>query len=88
MLLVESPKMMTKIRHAVENGDAPLLQRSAHTLKGSANVFDVQGVFQAANALEQIGSSGDMSEAERNMSQLEDEVAKMTRALESLIKQQ
>ena len=48
MLLVECPKLTGQMNEAISNDDAPLLQRAAHTLKGSANIFAAKRVKEIA----------------------------------------
>jgi len=55
----------------ITEGKAEELQRIAHTLKGSIGNFEIKAAYQKALALEKIGSSGDLSQAEQTYSELE-----------------
>lgn len=74
MFLVECPKMMDEIRKAVATQDAgKTLERFAHTLKGSADIFCAARVVQAASQLERIGRNGRLEDAEVAFANLERE---------------
>ena len=74
LFLAEGPKMMNEIRDAVANRDASqTLQRAAHTLKGSADLFAAQRVVRTAARLENLGSNGPLEDAEAALVNLERE---------------
>jgi HPt (histidine-containing phosphotransfer) domain-containing protein len=82
VFIEECPAMMKAIRDAVETHDAhESLQRAAHTLKGSADIFAAERVVEAAWRLEQIGSSGDLSEAKQAMADLDQEAEALLTAM-------
>jgi two-component system sensor histidine kinase/response regulator len=54
--LEEGPRRMTEIREAIDTENYELLNRAAHTIKGSMRYFGAQAVFDRAFALEQLGA--------------------------------
>lgn len=82
LFLAEGPKMMNEIRDAVANRDAAqTLQRAAHTLKGSADIFAAQRVVQTAARLENLGRIGPLEDAEAALVNLEGEFQLLMRKL-------
>ena len=61
----ECPEMMRQIRTAIDERDAPALQRAAHSLKGSARIFAATAAADAALEFETMGAEGDLSDAEK-----------------------
>jgi two-component system, sensor histidine kinase and response regulator len=57
------PRSLDRIHAALDAGDAEVLRRAAHTLKGAAANFEATEVVRAARALEEIGHSGRMDES-------------------------
>ena len=83
----DMPRLMTEIRRAVERADAPVLERTAHTLKGSVGNFGVRRAFELAFNLEQMGRNGDFGHALEVFEELEHQIALLVPALESLMKE-
>ncbi len=83
----DTPRLMTEIRNAVERADAQALERSAHTLKGSVGNFGAKRAFELAYNLEQMGRNGDYARAMEVFVELEQQIAKLNPALESLMKE-
>ena len=54
LFLEEYPTQLAAIRAAVAAGNAPELERAAHSLKGSVANFAAPAVVEAARMLEQI----------------------------------
>jgi two-component system, sensor histidine kinase and response regulator len=57
------PKMVRDIQEAIAQEDARLLQRTAHTLKGNADLFSADRVVQIAWKLETMGKARDFDNA-------------------------
>jgi len=81
IFLGQTPKHMEKIRKAISDRDAKLLDRSAHALKGSAANLLAQGVVGAASRLEEIGRGGSVDGSEEALTLLEEELRKLELAL-------
>lgn len=69
------------IRRAVETRDAELLQRSAHTLKSSANYFGANSLVKFALVLEGLGRESSWNCVEEQVTKVEDELARVLKAL-------
>jgi HPt (histidine-containing phosphotransfer) domain-containing protein len=82
--LDDCPDYMEAIREAIENEDAATLEREAHGLKGAAGSLRAKSASEAALVLEEIGHSGDFTEAEAALDTLEREIARLTEALRAL----
>ena len=77
----ESPKHVARIREAVKNQDAKLLEYSAHALRGTAANLLAQGVMEAASRLEEIGRAGSAAVSKEAMELLDEEMAKLQQEL-------
>jgi two-component system sensor histidine kinase/response regulator len=82
----EVPKLIVQIRAAISSGDAILLHRAAHTLKGSADIFSAKIVAQAAWELECMGRDGRMEGANEAWEDLNPKIKQLISALETLSK--
>jgi HPt (histidine-containing phosphotransfer) domain-containing protein len=77
---------MQRIRDAITNNDPDQLQRTAHTLKGSVQVFGLKGPAAAAQQLETIGRTGNLEDAEAAWSTLVTEIEHLSRSVTDLLK--
>ena len=80
----ECPQLMRCIRDALVKQDAAVLERSAHTLKSSADLFGAKRAFEAARTLERLASESDFQGAARSWITLEQELASVLAALAKL----
>ncbi|HYE74386.1 MAG TPA: Hpt domain-containing protein [Blastocatellia bacterium] len=78
------PEYLTQLREALAKSESHPLERAAHALKGSVGNFCAQRAAQAAFRLEQIGRSGDLSQAADALTVLETELKFVVSDLESL----
>ncbi len=75
--LEEQPRRLAEIRRGIEQYDFELLNRAAHTVKGSMRYFSAQGVHDRALALEQLGASHSVAGADLEVRLLEQELEKL-----------
>lgn len=75
--LHDCPDYMDAIRRAVEEGDAEVLKREAHGLKGATGSLRAEPASEAALVLEEIGRSGDFAEADPALETLEHEIDRL-----------
>ena len=87
LILEDCPKFMEDIRAAIARGDAEVLQRTSHTLKGAVSNLQAHTVYEAALRLEMIGRSADLSGAEEALGKLNEEMNRLLPALEALSKE-
>jgi len=71
LFLEDAPKKVSLIRQAIVNHDSRGLERAAHTLKGSLGTFRAELAIEAAQKLETMGRSGDLSTAREACQTLE-----------------
>jgi len=81
---VECPKLMKAIRDAITRAAPSELQRAAHTLKGSIQVFGATRPAEAALRIEILGRKGDLSGAEEAWSALVKEIGRLMPMLSEL----
>lgn len=84
MFLEDFPNYLSEAEIAISSGDCSTLQASAHTLKGAVGNFSAQKAYDAAFTLEQIGRSGDLSEAPDALKVLKSELEHLQPVLTSL----
>ena len=75
--LEEHPRRMDEIRRAIDTADYELLNRAAHTIKGSMRYFSASAVFERAFALEQLAASRSLTGAEELLQLLKQELARL-----------
>lgn len=85
MFLEESQGLLEQVQQAIAEGDAGLLRRAGHTLKGLARNFGAEEAAQAALEVEQIGSEGRMGEAQAASARLQDAVGRLRQALREFL---
>ncbi len=85
LLLDEFPRMCAEIITALETEDPPGLQRSAHTLKGAAEVFGAQAVVAAAQHLESLAGAGQLDMASAAWDDLQAKAAELVSALKAYV---
>jgi CheY-like chemotaxis protein len=81
VFLADAPKRLTSIRHAVESRDPPALREAAHALKGAVSNFAAASATEAAQRLQKMGETGDLTAARSAYALLEDEIARLRQAL-------
>lgn len=69
--LASSPELIAEIQQAISSGDAPVLQRSAHTLKSGSASFGALDFAAQCKELEFIGRSGELAGADEKARALE-----------------
>jgi len=71
MFLQECPKLLDGVRQAAEQHNASLLERAAHTLKGSVGDIAAPQAFDAARTLEMMARQGKLDGADAALMSLE-----------------
>jgi hypothetical protein len=85
VILKEFPKSISDINEAIGTGNAVMLHRSAHKLKGSiSNLGDLMAGEILLN-LELMGSSGDLTGAEESFDALIIEMESLRDALQIIV---
>jgi PAS domain S-box-containing protein len=60
IFLEEGPKQMTTLRHAIADGDAECIEKTAHSLRGELGYLGISQVSQKARELEEMGRKHDL----------------------------
>ena len=79
MFIADYPEMLTNIHDAIQAGDAPALQRTAHALKGMLGNFQVETATKKAYNLEKMGAEGNLEQAADIYTQLSTELDSLER---------
>jgi two-component system sensor histidine kinase/response regulator len=79
--LQECPQQLEDLRHAIAVGDAPVVRRLTHTLKGSLRLFGLPRITQHAFELELLGQQGALADAPAAFAVLEPEVTSFLQQL-------
>jgi HPt (histidine-containing phosphotransfer) domain-containing protein len=87
LFATESVELLNQIHESIARCDAKLLERSAHSLKGSAAAFSAESARAVAQRLEGMGSSGEFNGADAVATELREEVARLNKALSAYRKE-
>ncbi|MFE1176789.1 response regulator [Streptomyces sp. NPDC058773] len=71
--LEDSPQLIGSLRRSLDQGDGSELRRAAHTLKSHANTFGFPRLVRPCQDAEDIGASGNPSEAASLVTRIEGE---------------
>jgi HPt (histidine-containing phosphotransfer) domain-containing protein len=74
LFAVECPRLMGEMRDAIVRNAPAELQRAAHTLKGSIQIFGVKRPAAAVLRLEAMGRDGNLTDVEEAWSVLAKEI--------------
>src|SRR5262249_884040 len=88
VFLETCPTWLTELQAAAAAHDANRLQRAAHTVKGAVSRFGEHGAYEAADQLEQIAKSGNLSGAAAACTALGRELQRLQGALQNLCRSQ
>ncbi|MCC7493754.1 MAG: response regulator [Fimbriimonadaceae bacterium] len=81
LFLDDLPRLHREVSAAAQAGDAVVLERAAHTLKGAVGNFGAKPAFAAAQRLEQLGRSGELREVDAALAALDVELERLRPAL-------
>lgn len=81
----DAEERVSRIRAAIDAGDATTLMEEAHALKGGIGNFFADVPFETAYRLETMGKEGDMSDAARVCAELEGQLEVLKSAIRKLI---
>jgi CheY-like chemotaxis protein len=83
--LEECPRLLDELQYALNGGDAAVVRRAAHTLKGGASTFGARAARDQSSRLEELGRLGDFSRARESLSALGEELARLNRELSHFV---
>jgi CheY-like chemotaxis protein len=79
------PQRLAEIRTALDQADAQMLHRSAHSLKGALGFFAAPAALEAARRLEAMGRAGDLASGADEFARLEEASNRLESALTAVI---
>ena len=81
----DAEKLLAEMHRAVDAGDAEVLRRAAHTMRGAVGNFSATTAVAAARELEDLAVRGDLAGAAEVVDRLEEEVAQLESVLSALL---
>ena len=85
MFITDYPPMVETVKKAIADEDGALLSRTAHSLKGMARNFQVDGAADAAQQLELLAEQGQFETARDLSQRLTDELAAFEQRLKQMV---
>jgi CheY-like chemotaxis protein len=85
VFLEDAPATLGRVKNAIQAGKSADVAAAAHSLKGSVGLFSQGQSYEGARRLEQIGKSGDLTQAEAVRAEVEASVARLAQELRSLL---
>jgi two-component system sensor histidine kinase/response regulator len=73
----DAPKLLADAKEAIRRGDAKLLRRAGHTIKGAASSLGAEQTRAAAARLEDLGRAANLDGAEAACAELERAMARL-----------
>jgi HPt (histidine-containing phosphotransfer) domain-containing protein len=83
MFLEDARSRLDAVEEALQKGDAPAVERAAHTLKGGSGSMGAKGMSGLCAQLEDVGASGDLSQGSQLLGRIREELGRVERALEA-----
>ncbi len=81
----DTTELMTTLQRAITSAEMDLVERTAHTLKGSSTNVGAMGMAALCHELQSVGHTADLVEAVQYLSKLEHEFVRVRRELAELI---
>jgi CheY-like chemotaxis protein len=77
LFLIESPKLLLKLKHAVGQGDAEEVHHAAHSIKGELGCLGAEHAMDLAKRLEIMAQESDLKEAKKLLQELDAQVLQL-----------
>jgi len=77
LFLEEAPRLLERIRHAMDRHDSETVRRAAHTLKGTVTNFAADSTRQRARQLEKLAEKDEMEEAAELFPEVETRLSRL-----------
>jgi HPt (histidine-containing phosphotransfer) domain-containing protein len=85
MFITDAEPRLTSLRTAIAQGDAPMVEREAHALKGSCANFGAQPMVRICHDLQVLGRSHVLTTAPGLLAHLEAEYTRVRAALTAVM---
>ena len=79
------PKQLQILNEAVKKGDAKLVERESHSLKGAAGNMGANALVEWANQLELLGRKFDLDSAKKLMENLKTDTERLKMYVEEML---
>jgi HPt (histidine-containing phosphotransfer) domain-containing protein len=86
MFLEDAYSRLDAVEEALQKGDAPAVERAAHTLKGGSGSMGARRMSGFCAQLEDVGPSGDLSQGSQLLGRIREELGRVERALEAEVR--
>jgi CheY-like chemotaxis protein/HPt (histidine-containing phosphotransfer) domain-containing protein len=86
IFLEDAPRRLQVLEDALQESDAALAQREAHTLKGAASNLSAPSLQEAARRVEQAAEAGDLSDATDHLAPLREAFEELKPVLEEQLR--
>ena len=86
-LIQESGQRIQELQAALADGDAKLVARAAHTLKGAVAIFNATDVLETSAVIERLGREDDLGDVPALITELKARTKVLTEALEQFLSQ-
>lgn len=86
MLTSDGPPLLDEVRKALAAGDGSAVGRTAHSIKGMISNFCARDAHAAAQRVEQLGKSGNLTAAAAAVQTLHEDLDSLTRELLEFVK--
>jgi HPt (histidine-containing phosphotransfer) domain-containing protein len=81
--LEDAPDLLAQLEQGVKGGDAALIERAAHSLKGLSATFSAERAVTATAAVEAMGRTKELSNLAPAHESVKTEIAALVKALEA-----
>ncbi len=85
VFLEDGPATLARVKSAIEAGNGVEVASAAHSLKGSVGLFSQGQAYEGARRLEQVGKSGDLSQAEVVRAEVDASLSRLMTELRALL---
>jgi HPt (histidine-containing phosphotransfer) domain-containing protein len=82
--LEDAPLMLSNMHHALENGDAAMLHRAAHTFKSNSSEFGATVLSNLCRELEEMGKTSSLEGTGELLARVETEFVQVKAELETM----
>jgi CheY-like chemotaxis protein/HPt (histidine-containing phosphotransfer) domain-containing protein len=83
IFLEEGPKQITSLRHAIADGDAANIEKTAHSLKGELGYLGIPTVSRKAGELEEMGRRRDLQQSAEAFAAFDTEILAILNSMRS-----
>jgi HPt (histidine-containing phosphotransfer) domain-containing protein len=83
--LVDIPKRIENLKSSLSAGDARMVERELHTIKGASSNVGADALHAISEELDQLAKSGDLAGISARLPELESSFASLKRLMTKLV---